>query len=109
MGSSVVSWRMSIGLFYNKAYGMIKSTCLGKIIFDISYLFLVFKLKKTHVLFCNSLVKSFCSLERMAVVLLLLLLSGDVELNPGPNSQTELSISILHCNIRSIRTKKITF
>lgn len=105
MGSSMVSWRMSIGLFYNKAYGMIKSTYLGKIVFDFSYLFFVFKFKKTHVLFCNSLVKCIFSLERVTVVLLLLLLSGDVESNPGPNSQTEHSISILHCNIRSIRSK----
>ena len=33
---------------------------------------------------------------------LLLLISRDVEINPGPNSQ-EYSISILHLNIRSVR------
>ena len=35
----------------------------------------------------------------------MLLLSGDVELNLGPNSQTEHSISSLQCNFRSICNK----
>lgn len=81
--------RNPIGLLYNKAYGTIKSTC-----FLIFFFFFFCK--------CNSLVKWICSLERVTVVLLLLLLSGDVELNPGPNSQIENNISILHCHIRSI-------
>ena len=40
-------------------------------------------------------------------ILLLLLLSGDIELNPGPSHVTpqECSLSIFHQNIRSIRNK----
>lgn len=105
MGSSAASRRMSIGLFYNKAYGMVRRMCLGKILFDFSYLFSFFKFTRNHFLACNSLVKSICNIETAILVWLLVLLSGDVELNPGPNTNSEHNISIMHCNIRSIRNK----
>jgi hypothetical protein len=39
----------------------------------------------------------------------LLLLSGDVEINPGPGGTSNISneniLSIFHCNIRSLRNK----
>ena len=38
------------------------------------------------------------------MLILLLLEVGDVERNPGPNTINN-SLSILHCNIRSIRNK----
>ena len=40
------------------------------------------------------------------VIWLLILLAGDVQLNPGPISQENaFLLSILHCNVRSIRNK----
>ena len=52
---------------------------------------------------CSSLVyNSINSLETAVLVWL----SGDVELNPGPNDTLrEHCVSILHCNMRSIRNK----
>ena len=43
--------------------------------------------------------------ETAILVWLLIALSGDVELNPGPENLCEHCVSILHCNIRSIRNK----
>ena len=58
----------------------------------------------------NALSKSILNLEFSLVVLFLVLSSGDVSENPGPensetSSQTSNSLSILHLNIRSIRNK----
>ena len=40
------------------------------------------------------------------VIWLLILLAGDVQLNPGPISQENaFLLSILHCKVRSIRNK----
>ena len=39
------------------------------------------------------------------IVQLLLILSGDIELNPGPTNLREHSVSVLHCNMRSIRNR----
>ena len=39
------------------------------------------------------------------IVQLLLILSGDIELNPGPTNLREHSVSVLQCNMRSIRNK----
>ena len=45
-----------------------------------------------------------CTIYFKKVLILLLLEAGDVERNPGPNT-IKNSLSILHCNIRSIRNK----
>ena len=39
----------------------------------------------------------------MLILVLLLLQSGDVEINPGPAAPYHGSLSILHSNIRSVR------
>ena len=41
----------------------------------------------------------------MLILVLLLLQSGDVEVNPGPASSDHGSLSIIHSNIRSVRNK----
>ena len=49
-----------------------------------------------------------CTVYRLlsaSVVWLLLLVSGDIESNPGQVNLREHSVSVLHCNIRSIRNK----
>jgi hypothetical protein len=45
------------------------------------------------------------SIEFCFIIILLLLQAGDIEVNPGPDNQSLNSLSILHCNIRSIRHK----
>ena len=45
-----------------------------------------------------------CNLYFKIVLIFLLLKSGDIEMNPGPNNINN-SLSILHSNIRSIRNK----
>lgn len=39
------------------------------------------------------------------ILFMLLILSGDVETNPGPNTGTQYTLDIFHLNIRSIRNK----
>jgi len=53
------------------------------------------------------LAKSFMNFDFFLVLLLLILQAGDVEMNPGPVNinQHENCLSIIHCNIRSIRQK----
>ena len=45
-----------------------------------------------------------CTIYFKIVLILLLLEADDIERNPGPNTINN-SLSILHCNIRSIRNK----
>ena len=45
-----------------------------------------------------------CNLYFKIVLILLLLKSEDIEMNPGPNNVIN-SLSILHSNIRNIRNK----
>ena len=45
-----------------------------------------------------------CNLYFKIVLIFLLLKSGDIEMNPGPNNINNY-LSILHSNIRSIRNK----
>ena len=45
-----------------------------------------------------------CNLYFKIVIILLLLETGDIELNPGPDTSNS-SLSILHSNSRSIRNK----
>ena len=57
---------------------------------------------------CNLFLIAFndiaCTLYSKIVLILLLLEAGDIERNPGPNTINN-SLSILHCNNRSIRNK----
>ena len=47
---------------------------------------------------------SICTLETAVIISLLVLLSGYIEENPGPPN-SEYCVSLMHCNIRSIRNK----
>ena len=106
MGSDVASWRLSIGLFYGKAYGIVSRSYTGKISFSFIYLMQFFqRLKKSFWLLSSTIYNSINNIETAILVWLLIILSGDVETNPGPDSYREHCVSILHCNIRSIRNK----
>ena len=106
MDSDVASWRLSIGLFYGKAYGIVKKSFTGKITFRFIYLMQFFQsLKKPFWLLSSAIYNSINNIEIAILVWLIIILSGDVETNPGPDNLRDHCMSILHCNIRSIRNK----
>ena len=108
MGNDIASWRMSIGLFYGAIYGMVTKSYIGKI--SLNFLFLLnvlLYLKKLIWALGMNIYDSIYNIETASVVWLLLLMSGDIESNPGPVNLREHSVSVLHCNIRSIRNKLI--
>ena len=108
MGSDIASWRMSIGLFYGVMYGMVTKSYIGKISLNFTSLFIVslYIRRLVYTLGIN-VYESISNMETATyiIVQLLLILSGDIELNPGPTNLREHSVSFLHCNMRSIRNK----
>ena len=52
----------------------------------------------------NSILVTSIGLSVMTLVMYLILLCGDVELNPGPQSTC---LSLWHCNIRGLNTEKL--
>ena len=106
MDSDVASWRLSIGLFYGKAYGIVSRSYTGKISFSFIYLMQFFqRLKKSFWLLSSTIYNSINNIETAILVWLLIILSGDVETNPGQDSYRKHCVSILHCSIQSIRNK----
>ena len=106
IGNDIASWRMTIGLFYGAIYGMVTKSYIGKI--SLNFLFLLnalLYLKKLIWALGMNIYESIYNIETASVVGLLLLMSGDIESNPGPVNLREHSVSVLHCNIRSIRNK----
>ena len=94
MGSDISSWRMSIGLFYGVVYGAVTKRFVGKISFNFIFLFrFLFTLRKLLL----GLGAIIYNLETSVIVWLLLVLSDDIESNPGPYNIREHSVSILHC------------
>jgi hypothetical protein len=83
--------------------------CLLKLIFSINMFLLLFNnnLKKIsqNIAECLRLFYFIGSQALFSIKKLLLLLSGDIETNPGPNNQNDACLSIIHQNIRSIRNK----
>ena len=106
MDSDVTSWRLSISLFYGKAYGMVTKSYTGEISFSFLYLMHIFQsLKKSFWLVNSVICNNINNIETAILVWVLIVLSGDVEMNPGPDSLRQHCVTILHCNIRSIRNK----
>ena len=109
MGNDVMSWRVAIGIFNCKLGCVVKSFKYASkpfsfIIESLLFLFFKIKLELCHV---NSYMQSsILNLEFALVIFLLVLMSGDVEINPGPSTTDGTrSISVLHLNIRSLRNK----
>lgn len=105
MGNDTNSWRMSIGLFYTKAYGCITGHKTGKLVFSfLTVMTLLQSFGINTFLFLKSLLPFLSYLNLLMVISLLITLAGDVESNPGP-SNAEHSVSLLHHSSRSIRNK----
>ena len=73
-------------------------------IFTYMMYFLKWAVSSTFKLLSFVFIKMVCNLYFKIVLIVLLLKSGDIEMNPGPNNFNN-SLSILHGNIRSIRNK----
>ena len=103
MGNDLNQWRCSIGLFHNRLSVFSESFTITT---KVSYWFYVIFLNilKLCIRGFSSVRNSFLNLQLCVVLLLLLLQAGDIETNPGPISNDH-SLSIVHCNIRSIRQK----
>ena len=89
-----------MGLFYSKMYGSFTRKTIGKFILTTNILI---SLDQSILFLLDSIYK----LDFALITLLLVIMSGDVETNPGPINQTssDYCVSILHCNIRSLRNK----
>ena len=110
MGNDITAYRVTIGLFYYKISG----GCFQKIVLYSSGLFhdvlffILMYLNKTK-LFILEKYKTHCNLIMYYMLLFsLLIVCGDIETNPGPGGTPEVqgkTLSIFHCNIRSLRNK----
>ena len=105
MGNCLVSYRAEIGLFYNRCQ-KVGRTCKVSMSIYFSFSFIIRVIKQLCHLTDKPL--TFCYANVHHIVLayaffsMLLIMSGDVESNPGP---IEHCLSIIHSNIRSIRNK----
>ena len=82
MGISLQAYRCAIGMFNGAKYVVLQITsCVYAMTVGILALFFIF------------------------IVLQMLLLSGDIEVNPGPDEQNWSDISICHLNARSLPDK----
>ena len=73
-------------------------------IFTYMMFFLKWAVSSTFKLLSFVFNEMVCNLYFKIMLIFLLLKSGDIEMNPGPNNINN-SLSILHSNIRSIRNK----
>ena len=103
MGNSIEQYRAAIGLFYLSGRGTYK--VYSSLVFPCKYIFQFFKL--TYRLLTRGMAfiiqKSVYINFYLQFFTFVLLACGDIEVNPGPT--TESVLDILHLNIRSIRHK----
>ena len=105
MGNSLEQWRASIGLFNSKC--VIKQRVMVKV--SMAFIFYYMScLLKWAACSCKLLSNVFndivCNLFFKIVLILLLLETGDIEMNPGPDTINS-SLSFLHSNIRKKYTQ----
>lgn len=106
MGNSLLQWRVTVGMFYNRCQGLIRTGKVSiKLIIDFHFLQFIFKVLQ-QLLSLLARANKMVLIENFYFIIihLLLILSGDVEVNPGPQIFKH-SLSILHNNIRSLRNK----
>ena len=109
MGNDIVSYRISIGHFYCKTDAFVmKKVKMNKNLHFLILILIIFIHVKILARKCFSLSYKLYHLEFLSkpistfVILMLIILSNNVELNPGPNIA---DLSIFHLNIRSMRNK----
>ena len=103
MGCELTTWRCRIGLYHGRTCGGIHIKERFYVNISLSFILMVLCFIKRCVLSMLESLKSIINTHISLIILLLLLKAGDIEINPGP--EHEHCLSILHCNIRSIRHK----
>ncbi|CAC5363658.1 unnamed protein product [Mytilus coruscus] len=110
MGNDIVAYRITIGLFYHKtSLGCLRKT-VYRYCFSLNDMLaeLIKMISRFKLCTCN-LYRTCSNLIAFYLLLLcLLLICGDIEPNPGPertHEYSEKTLSIFHCNIRSLRNK----
>ena len=106
MGNGLEQWRASIGLFNSKCIikQRVKVNVSIAFIFTYMMFFLKWAVSSTFKLLSFVFNEMVCNLYFKIVLIFLLLKSGDIEMNTGPNNINN-SLYILHSNIRIIRNK----
>lgn len=112
MGVDLQVYRSAIGNFNNKIQALTiryKRLLINFYVEFFTYTSLSLKwFYHVFASFVKFTLSSILNIEFSVVALLLVLMSGDVSENPGPNlnsSENSDSLSVLHLNIRSIRNK----
>ena len=112
MAVDLETYRSAVGLFNNKIQALYLRYEKFTSSFYVDFLMLLASLMKLFSRSVSSSVKfilpCILNLEFSVIVLLLVIMSGDVLENPGPDLNTSAdsdSLSIIHLNIRSIRNK----
>ena len=108
MGNDIVAWRSAIGLFGSRAVIFCVRSTFKVRLGIFSALFDLIKCLMRNVRYYHNLYNVYLNLVNIAFLLymhILLMLHNDIESNPGPVFGQSYSLSILHCNIRSIRNK----
>jgi exonuclease III len=109
MGNDIMCWRAAIGIFNCKLGGGV--LCKENFYFHFDIFLVLMNLfvctGKLWRMCLKVSANTFLNLEFSTTMFLLVVMSGDVEINPGPYESNvgPNCISILHLNIRSIRNK----
>ena len=106
MGNGLEQWRASIGLFNSKCIIKQRVRVNVSMAYHLIYMmyFLKWAVSSTSKLLSFVFNEMECNLFFKIVLILELLETGDIEMNPGPYNINN-SLSILHSNIRSICNK----
>ena len=106
MGNGLEQWRASIGLFNSKCIIKQRVRVNISMAYHLIYMmcFLKWAVSSTSKLLSFVFNQMECNLFFKIVLILELLETGDIEMNPGSNNINN-SLSILHSNIRSICNK----
>ena len=98
---------MTVGLFNSSKYLCRKRFCFTWNAKSDFLLFISLLFQYSQALFLRYILRNTIYATNIflysVILRFLLLLSGDIELNPGPDSNC--SLSVLHLNVRSIRNK----
>ena len=104
MGNDIAAYRMTVGLFNSSRY-----CCRQKFVYMWSatseFVLLLHTLfGPSRALLSGCIIRPFVlemTLLLIEALRFLLLLSGDIELNPGPDYK---ALSVLHLNVRAVNT-----
>ena len=104
MGNDIGAYRLSIGLFYVRAYSHLCKKYAIFLRFGIqNYKILLDNFLNFVQAISRNIHKPFSSnIQFLLILLLLLILDNDIHQNPGPN---ECELSVFHMNARSVRNK----